>query len=134
MIKKYNPDKLILLGDIKHSIGRPFREEKQILEYFFWTLDDLNMETVIVKGNHDGGLEKYIENHKYVRIHEETWIKIELENEKREFSKYAIENFNGNILREYGHSLDYIMLELINNPEGNFKNCNVESNKGLCGI
>ena len=59
---------------------------------------------------------------------------IELENEKREFSKYAIKNFNGNILREYGHSLDYLMLELINNPEGNFKNCNVESNKGLCGI
>ena len=26
------------------------------------------------------------------------------------------------------------MLELINNPEGNFKNCNVEFNKELCGI
>ncbi len=89
LVKKHNPDKLILLGDIKHSLGRPFREEKQILEYFFWTLDDLNMETVIVKGNHDGGLEKYIENYKYVRIHEETWIKIELENEKFAFLSHG---------------------------------------------
>ena len=59
---------------------------------------------------------------------------VELENEKIEFSKYAIKNFNGNILREYGHSLDYLMLQLIDNPEGNFKNCNVEFNKKLCGI
>ena len=58
----------------------------------------------------------------------------ELENEKIEFAKYAIENLNGSIQREYGYSLDYLHLQLINNPEGNFKNCSVEYNKELCGL
>ena len=58
----------------------------------------------------------------------------ELESEKIEFSEYAIKNLKGNIQRDYGHSLDYLHLQLINNPEGNFKNCNVEYNKEFCGI
>ena len=49
-------------------------------------------------------------------------------------SKYAIKNLKGNIQRDYGHSLDYLHLQLIDNPKGNFKNCNVEYNKEFCGI
>ena len=58
----------------------------------------------------------------------------QLESEKIEFSKYAIKNLKGNIQRDYGHSLDYLHLQLIDNPKGNFKNCNVEYNKEFCGI
>ena len=43
-------------------------------------------------------------------------------------SKYAIKNLKGNIQREYGYSLDYLHLQLVTNPEGNFKNCAVENN------
>ena len=58
----------------------------------------------------------------------------ELESEKIEFSKYAVENLKGNIQREYGNSLDYLHLQLVTNPEGNFKNCAVEYNIEFCGI
>jgi len=58
----------------------------------------------------------------------------QLENEKINFAKYAIKNLQGTIQREYGSSLDYLHLQLINNPEGNFKNCKVEYNKEFCGI
>ena len=49
----------------------------------------------------------------------------ELENEKIEFSKYAMNNLSGNLQREMGHAFDYYALMLIDVPTGNFKNCKV---------
>ena len=58
----------------------------------------------------------------------------QLESEKIEFSKYAIKNLKGNIQRDYVHSLDYLHLQLIDNPKGNFKNCKVNFASDYCGI
>ena len=58
----------------------------------------------------------------------------ELENEKIEFSKYAMNNLSGNLQREMGHAFDYYALMLIDVPTGNFKNCKVEFVSDYCGI
>ena len=55
-----------------------------------------------------------------------------LENEKYYFSEYAIKNFNGDSLREFGGSLDYMKFQYVLNSPESFKNCKVEFNKELC--
>ena len=50
-----------------------------------------------------------------------------LENEKYRFSEYAIKNFNGHSLREFGGSLDYMKLQYVLNSPESFKNCKVET-------
>ena len=45
----------------------------------------------------------------------------QLENEKLEFSKYALENFDGVTLRDYTGSLDYVQYLLISNSFENYK-------------
>ena len=56
-----------------------------------------------------------------------------LENEKYEFSKYVVNTFDGNSLREFGGSLDYLKLVYIENSPEKHNNCNVEFTKNLCG-
>ena len=55
-----------------------------------------------------------------------------LENEKYEFANYVLKNLDGNSLREFGNSLDYLNLVYVENSPNNFKNCKVEYNKELC--
>lgn len=55
-----------------------------------------------------------------------------LENEKYRFSEYAIKNFSGDSLREFGGSLDYMKFQYVLNSPESFKNCKVEFNKELC--
>jgi|TARA_B100001105_G_C22304228_1_gene405245 hypothetical protein len=56
-----------------------------------------------------------------------------LENEKYEFSNYVLKNLDGNSLREFGTSLDYLHFVYVeNSPEG-FYNCKVEFTNELCG-
>ena len=55
-----------------------------------------------------------------------------LENEKYRFSEYAIKNFNGHSLREFGGSLDYMKFQYVLSSPESFKNCKVEFNKELC--
>ncbi len=59
---------------------------------------------------------------------------LELENEKIEFSNFAINNLSGNLQREMGYTFDYYALMLIDNPKGNFKNCKVNFVSDYCGI
>ena len=59
---------------------------------------------------------------------------LELENEKIEFSKFVINNLSGNLQREMGYAFDYYVLMLIDNPKGNFKNCEVNLTSDYCGI
>ena len=56
-----------------------------------------------------------------------------LENEKYEFSKYVVNTLDGNSLREFGGSLDYLKLVYIENSPEKHNNCNVEFSKNLCG-
>jgi len=55
-----------------------------------------------------------------------------LENEKYRFSEYAIKNFSGDSLREFGGSLDYMKFQYVLSSPESFKNCKVEFNKELC--
>ena len=48
-----------------------------------------------------------------------------LENEKYYFSEYAIKNFNGDSLREFGGSLDYMKFQYVLNSPESYKNCKV---------
>ena len=56
-----------------------------------------------------------------------------LENEKYEFSKYVVNTLDGNSLREFGGSLDYLKLVYIENSPEKHNNCNVELTEYLCG-
>ena len=49
-----------------------------------------------------------------------------LENEKLEFSEYALNNLQGVVLRDWGGSLDYVQLKIIEPPE-KFKNYEINS-------
>jgi metallophosphoesterase superfamily enzyme len=58
--KKSGARSVVLLGDVKESIGSPKFAEYKELKTFFDTI--AGIDTRIVKGNHDGGLEKAIAN------------------------------------------------------------------------
>ncbi len=49
---------LVILGDVKHSIGTGFTEAREIPEFF--RLLDFK-KVVITKGNHDGGIERLVD-------------------------------------------------------------------------
>ncbi|MBV0903393.1 metallophosphoesterase [Haloarcula salina] len=46
-------DRLVVVGDLGHAIGDPFRAEREELSALF---DALDVPVTVVKGNHDGGL------------------------------------------------------------------------------
>ena len=60
LISEFNPEKLLFLGDVKHSIVSPSFYEKKELFNFFKELSETISEIIITKGNHDGDIEKYI--------------------------------------------------------------------------
>ncbi|WP_435358521.1 metallophosphoesterase [Haloarchaeobius sp. DFWS5] len=53
-----NPDRFLVLGDFMHSIGGPGGAERGECEVL---LETLNLPTTVVKGNHDGGIEGWID-------------------------------------------------------------------------
>lgn len=57
---KTNTNKLILLGDVKHNIPHITLEEIFEVKRFLKAISELFDEIVIVKGNHDGNIEKLI--------------------------------------------------------------------------
>jgi len=58
LCKKYKPSSIIILGDVKHNIPFPSKSEKRDLRKFLDKLFDHVDEVVIIKGNHDGDIEK----------------------------------------------------------------------------
>jgi len=58
---------------------------------------------------------------------------VTLESEKYDFGEYVIQNLNGNSLREWGGSLDYLRYIYVEKSPQQFFNCDVEYNKKLCG-
>jgi putative SbcD/Mre11-related phosphoesterase len=83
IIERTTPKELIILGDVKHNIPstslQEYREVPQLFDY----LSDL-VEITIVKGNHDGNLEKllpdypildYLEREGVLLAHGHAWIK-----------------------------------------------------------
>ena len=61
IIKKTKPDSLILLGDIKSGINSITKTEWETLPVFFENITKL-IDTILIPGNHDAGIEKLIPN------------------------------------------------------------------------
>ena len=61
IIKKENPDTLILLGDIKSSIQSITKSEWNDVPYFFEAIKN-SLEVVLIPGNHDGDIDRLIPN------------------------------------------------------------------------
>ncbi|MGB9636125.1 MAG: metallophosphoesterase [Thermoplasmata archaeon] len=58
--RAWNVKKLLHLGDVKHTIGGCTHAEKKGITRFFMTLKTHFDEIVVVKGNHDGGIENVL--------------------------------------------------------------------------
>ena len=53
IIKKTNPKKIIINGDLKHEFGKVLRQEwKEVLKFLDYLLENVE-EVIIIKGNHD---------------------------------------------------------------------------------
>ena len=61
IIKKENPDTLILLGDVKSSIQNITKSEWNDVPYFFEELKN-SLEIILIPGNHDANITKLIPN------------------------------------------------------------------------
>ncbi len=58
LLEEFSPEKIVLLGDVKHAIPFPSSREKRELIEFLEKLS-ARAEVIIAKGNHDGDIEKY---------------------------------------------------------------------------
>ncbi|MCX6777375.1 MAG: metallophosphoesterase [Candidatus Micrarchaeota archaeon] len=59
LIEENKAKRLVILGDVKHTVPSPSGDEKNEVERFFAFLREVAVEIVIVRGNHDGGIEKW---------------------------------------------------------------------------
>ncbi len=57
---KFNAKRLIINGDLKESIGQPSKYELTLLRRFEKYTNDYFDEVILVKGNHDGLINNYI--------------------------------------------------------------------------
>ncbi len=58
LVRWFSPEKLLLLGDVKHSVPVPSLQEKYELPEFLESIAKY-AQIIITKGNHDGDIEKY---------------------------------------------------------------------------
>jgi putative SbcD/Mre11-related phosphoesterase len=54
LVESVAPDRLVVLGDLGHAIGDPYREEREELEAL---LSAIAVPITVAKGNHDGDIE-----------------------------------------------------------------------------
>jgi putative SbcD/Mre11-related phosphoesterase len=57
LIADHDPDRLIVLGDLMHSIGGPGGAEREEVETL---IETLTLPVTIAKGNHDGDIESWL--------------------------------------------------------------------------
>jgi putative SbcD/Mre11-related phosphoesterase len=57
LLSEYHPDKLLILGDVKHTVAKAEMGEWQDVPSFFVELRKHTQEIAIMRGNHDGNLE-----------------------------------------------------------------------------
>ncbi|MDZ7729881.1 MAG: metallophosphoesterase [Natrialbaceae archaeon] len=60
LLEETEPDRLVVLGDLMRSIGEPGGAERAELEVLFEALPR-SLSVTIVKGNHDGAIESWLE-------------------------------------------------------------------------
>jgi putative SbcD/Mre11-related phosphoesterase len=56
LAERYHADRIVILGDVKHSIAKVQDIDLSVLPWFFDTLLDLFSSVEVVPGNHDGGI------------------------------------------------------------------------------
>ena len=59
LLERTRPDRLVVLGDLMHSIGDPGGAERGELEVLFESVGTA-LEVTVVKGNHDGRIETWL--------------------------------------------------------------------------
>lgn len=67
-IKQESPERIILLGDVKHNVPQISWQERDEIPYFLESLAE-HAEIDIFPGNHDGGLEYLVPKRADIRIH-----------------------------------------------------------------
>jgi metallophosphoesterase superfamily enzyme len=67
-IKTNSPDRVILLGDVKHNVPQVSWQEKEEIPYFLETLAEYT-HVDIFPGNHDGGIEFLFSRQKDIKLH-----------------------------------------------------------------
>jgi len=58
LVERTAPDRLVILGDLMHSIGDPGGRERDEIESLVAALPELPI--TLVKGNHDGAIEEWV--------------------------------------------------------------------------
>jgi len=72
LLEENKPDRLILLGDVKHGVPATSFQEKREIPAFFETLLEAVEHIDITRGNHDANLQKYLPEE--VTLHSSTGI------------------------------------------------------------
>lgn len=65
--EKYRANRIIVLGDVKHSIGKVDDIDWSVLPWFFETLLDIFSSVEVIPGNHDGGIKSILPSR--VKLH-----------------------------------------------------------------
>jgi hypothetical protein len=72
--EKYRANRIVVLGDVKHSIGKVEDIDWSVLPWFFDTLLDIFASVEVVPGNHDGGIKTLLPSR--VKLHPSAGIVI----------------------------------------------------------
>ncbi|WP_406662520.1 metallophosphoesterase [Methanolobus sp. ZRKC3] len=67
-IREYSPDRIILLGDVKHNVPQISWQERDEIPYFLESLAE-HAHVDIFPGNHDGGIEYLLPEGGDVKVH-----------------------------------------------------------------
>jgi metallophosphoesterase superfamily enzyme len=67
-IKAVTPDRIVLLGDVKHNVPQVSWQEKDEIPRFLETLAEC-AHVDIFPGNHDGGIESLFNGQKDIKVH-----------------------------------------------------------------
>lgn len=68
LVKQESPDRIVLLGDLKHNVPQTSWQEKDEIPYFLDALAE-HASIDIFPGNHDGGIEHLVPKRSDIRIH-----------------------------------------------------------------
>ncbi|USZ68212.1 metallophosphoesterase [Halorussus salilacus] len=61
LVERVAPDRVIFLGDLMHAIGDPGGAERGEIEVLLERLDERGVAATLVKGNHDGAIESWVD-------------------------------------------------------------------------